>query len=106
MRMVLAWTILLALVGALPAAASEAAWQALREGGAGALFRHARAPGPGAPQGSPLAAGAAGGRGGGAVAPCPRPGHGRSAGVPARGLRDPAQPFGGGPGAGARHRGA
>ncbi len=51
MRMVLAWTILLALAGALPAAASEAAWQALREGGAVALFRHARAPGTGDPPG-------------------------------------------------------
>jgi phosphohistidine phosphatase SixA len=51
MRMTLAWTILLTLVGALPAAASEAAWQALREGGAVALFRHARAPGTGDPQG-------------------------------------------------------
>ena len=51
MRMILAWTILLTLVGALPAPASEAAWQALREGGAVALFRHARAPGTGDPQG-------------------------------------------------------
>ena len=51
MRIALAWTILLTLVGALPASASEAAWQALREGGAVALFRHARAPGTGDPQG-------------------------------------------------------
>lgn len=51
MRIALALTILLALAGALPASASEAAWQALREGGAVALFRHARAPGTGDPPG-------------------------------------------------------
>jgi broad specificity phosphatase PhoE len=51
MRMALAWTILLTLAGALPACASEAAWQALREGGAVALLRHARAPGTGDPPG-------------------------------------------------------
>lgn len=51
MRIALAWTILLTLAGALPASSSEAAWQALREGGAVALFRHARAPGTGDPPG-------------------------------------------------------
>ena len=48
MRMVL--TFLFALA-ALPAPASEAAWQARREGGTVALLRHARAPGTGDPPG-------------------------------------------------------
>ena len=51
MRVAYLLTILLTLAGALPASATEAAWQALREGGAVALFRHARAPGTGDPQG-------------------------------------------------------
>jgi phosphohistidine phosphatase SixA len=51
MRIALAWTILLILIGAQPAGASEEAWAALRGGGTVALFRHARAPGTGDPQG-------------------------------------------------------
>ena len=47
---VIAAALLTALLGA-PAAASEQAWQALRQGGAVALVRHARAPGAGDPPG-------------------------------------------------------
>jgi phosphohistidine phosphatase SixA len=43
--------VLLGLWSGAPAAASEAAWQALRQGGAVALIRHARAPGVGDPPG-------------------------------------------------------
>jgi phosphohistidine phosphatase SixA len=49
MRFLLALTILIATADTC--AASEAAWQALREGGAVALIRHARAPGVGDPAG-------------------------------------------------------
>jgi broad specificity phosphatase PhoE len=48
-RFLLALTLLIATAGSC--AASEAAWQALREGGAVALIRHARAPGVGDPAG-------------------------------------------------------
>ena len=47
---VIAAALVMALLGA-PAAASEQAWQALRQGGAVALVRHARAPGAGDPPG-------------------------------------------------------
>jgi phosphohistidine phosphatase SixA len=43
--------VLIALACSMPALASEAAWQALREGGTVALLRHARAPGTGDPAG-------------------------------------------------------
>jgi broad specificity phosphatase PhoE len=49
MRILFALTILIATSGAC--AASEAAWQALQEGGVVALIRHARAPGVGDPAG-------------------------------------------------------
>lgn len=43
--------LLLATIGSMrPVWASDEAWQALRQGGAIALFRHARAPGTGDPQ--------------------------------------------------------
>jgi phosphohistidine phosphatase SixA len=58
MRVAPVLTILLALLGAPQpasaaeaASATEAAWQALRDGGTVALLRHARAPGTGDPQG-------------------------------------------------------
>ncbi|WP_230530855.1 histidine phosphatase family protein [Microvirga roseola] len=54
MRFALALTILAATALAQPLAASEAAWQALRDGGTVALLRHARAPGTGDPAGFKL----------------------------------------------------
>jgi phosphohistidine phosphatase SixA len=49
MRLVAALVILLAVGWIYPVYASEEAWQALKQGGTVALFRHARAPGTGDP---------------------------------------------------------
>jgi broad specificity phosphatase PhoE len=51
MRALLALITLTATVWSQPSSASEAAWQALRAGGAVAMLRHARAPGTGDPEG-------------------------------------------------------
>ena len=49
MPMAVAFLVLLATIWPQALLASDAAWQALRDGGTVALFRHARAPGTGDP---------------------------------------------------------
>lgn len=44
------WTVLMGLMAAVNASASELAWHALKAGGSVAILRHARAPGTGDPQ--------------------------------------------------------